>query len=108
MTIKEALSIKTKPLTISSDELDLYLLEAGMDGTANYDPIQQGQEVDMIWAGLLLTTIQIVEVKEDDVSIKYSVDLKGMYSAIMRKWGLPDPFLVEVPKPTVKQVNFFG
>lgn len=106
MTIKEALTTKTRQLSLNSDEIDLALIEAGLNGSSNYNPITQGQEVDMVWAGLLLTTIQVTEIKEDDVSIKYSTDLKGTYSAIMRKWGLEDPFLVIVPKPTVKQINF--
>ena len=105
MTIKEALTTKTYTLRLSSAELDLALLEAGLDGASAYNPSAQAQEVDMVWAGLLLTTIQLIEVREDDVSIKYSTDLKGIYSAIMNKYGLPYPFAVA--KPTVKQVNFW-
>lgn len=105
MTIKEALTTKTSTLRLSSAELDLALLEAGLDGASAYNPSTQAQEVDMVWAGLLLTTIQLVEVREDDVSVKYSTDLKAIYSAIMNKYGLPDPFAVA--KPSVKQVNFW-
>lgn len=105
MTIKEALTTKTKSLNLTDADLDLALLEAGLNGLSDYDPDTDGKAVDMIWAGLLLTTIQITEVKEDDVSIKYSTDLKAIYSWIMRKWGLPDPFMVA--KPTVKQRLFW-
>jgi len=104
MTIKEALTLKTKSLNITSEELDLAILEAGLDGTATYHPQTDGMKVDLVWAGFLLTTIQTVEVREDDVSIKYSTNLKGIYSAIMKKWGLPDPFAPA--KPTVKQILF--
>jgi hypothetical protein len=102
MTIKEALSTKTSALKLSSAELDLALLEAGLDGASAYDPSTQAKEVDMVWAGFLLTTIQVTEVKEDDVSIKYSTDLKGIYSSIMRKYGLVDPFAIAKPKVTQK------
>ena len=105
MTIKEALITKTAPLSLAEGVLDLAILEAGLDGNATYSPDADGMAVDMIWAGLLLTTIQVVEVREDDVSIKYATDLRGIYSWIMRKWGLPDPFLPA--SPTVKQVNFW-
>lgn len=104
MTIKEALTIKTKSLNVTSAELDLAILEAGLIGTAEYDPIADGMKVDLVWAGFLLTTIQVTEVKEDDVSLKYATDLRGIYSWIMRKWGLPDPFAQL--KPTVTQLNF--
>ena len=103
MTIKEALTTKVAPLSIDSAALDLALLEAGLDGSSDYSPMTDGKAVDMVWAGLLLTTIQVVEVREDDVSIKYATDLRGMYSAIMRKWFLFDCFAPL--KPTVRQVN---
>lgn len=102
MTIKEAISTKTKSLSLTSAELDLALLEAGLDGASAYDPSTQAKEVDMVWAGFLLTTIQVTEVKEDDVSIKYSSDLKAIYSAIMRKWEMIDPFAIPKPKVTQK------
>lgn len=105
MTIKEALTTKTSNLRITQGEIDLAILEAGLDGSSDYDPATQGKEVDMVWAGLLLTTIQLVEVKEDDVSIKYSTDLRGIYSWLMRKWGLLDPFAVV--KPTVRRVSLW-
>jgi hypothetical protein len=105
MTIKEALSTKTAPLSLTAGALDLAILEAGLDGNTTYSPDVNGKAVDLVWAGLLLTTIQVVELKEDDVSIKYSSDLRGIYSAIMRKWGLVDPFAIT--KPTVKQVIFW-
>lgn len=107
MTIKEALSTKTRSLSLTSGELDLAILEGGLDGAATYSPDTDGKAVDMIWAGLLLSTIQIVEKKEDDVSIKFSTDLKGIYSWLMRKWGLPDPFAAVVAKPTVTQKRFW-
>jgi hypothetical protein len=105
MTIKEALTTKTANLGVTAGELDLAILEAGLDGTTTYDPTTDGKAVDLVWAGLLLSTIRATEVKEDDVSIKYSTDLRGIYSWIMRKWGLPDPFLPA--KPTVKQKLFW-
>jgi len=105
MTIKEALSTKVKSLSLTSGEIDLALLEAGLDGASAYDPTAQGMEVDLVWAGFLLTTIQVTELKEDDVSIKYSNNLKDIVSAIYLKWGLVDPFAIA--KPTVKQVNLW-
>lgn len=107
MTIKEALTTKTQTLSLSPGELDLAILEAGLDGNATYSPEVDGMKVDLVWAGLLLTTIQVTEVREDDVSIKRATDLRGIYSAIMRKWGLPDPFEVVVAKPTVTQKLFW-
>jgi hypothetical protein len=104
MTIKEALTTKTTNLGVSPGELDLAILEAGLTGTAVYDPTIQGKEVDLVWAGLLLSTIRVTEVREDDVSIKYTTDLRGIYSWLMRKWGLVDPFEPVVIKPTVKRV----
>jgi len=105
MTIKEALITKTKNLGLTSGDLDLAILEAGLDGNATYSPSTDGMQVDLVWAGLLLSTIRIVEVKEDDVSIKWTSDLRGIYSWIMRKWGLPDPFAIA--KPTVRQRLFW-
>ncbi|AMR34138.1 hypothetical protein A0256_23150 [Mucilaginibacter sp. PAMC 26640] len=105
MTIKEALTTKTASLSISSAVLDLAIIEAGLIGISDYDPTDNGKAVDLVWAGLLLTTIQVTEQKEDDVSVKFSTDLKGIYSWIMRKWGLLDPFAPV--KPTVRQVNFW-
>lgn len=102
MTIKEALSTKTSPLSLADGVLDLAILEAELIGTAEYDPKTDGKAVDMVWAGLLLSTIQITEVREDDVAIKYSADLKGIYSWLMRKWGMDDPFAPS--KPVVRQV----
>jgi len=98
MTIKEALSTKTKPLSLSSEELDLALLEAGLIGTADYIPDTDGKAVDLVYAGLLLTSIHVTEQREDDVSIKLAADWKVIYSAIMRKWGMKDPFAVAEPK----------
>ncbi|WP_285011205.1 DUF6706 family protein [Pedobacter faecalis] len=101
MTIKEALSTKTEQLTLASGALDLAILESGLDGTATYDPGTNGKDVDLVWAGLLLTVIQVTEVREDDASVKYAGNLREIYSAIMRKWGLVDPFAAA--KPTVRQ-----
>lgn len=105
MTIEEALAIKTKNLTLTEGEIQLLALEAGLDGSAAYNPLTDGQKVDLAYAGLLLTIIHVTEVKEDDVSIKCSSDLRSIYSAIMRKWGLPDPFAIGAP--TVRQVPFW-
>jgi hypothetical protein len=87
MTIKEALTTKTSQLGVTPAALDLAILEADLDGSADYTPATNG--------------------KEDDVSVKYTTDLRGIYSAIMRKWGLVDPFAPVVLKPTVKQVRFW-
>ena len=105
MTIKEALTTKTAQLSLAPGILDLSILEAELDGNATYDPRTDGMNVDLVWAGLLLSTIQIVEEREDDVSTKWSSDLKGIYSWIMRKWGLVDPYAPL--KPTVTQKNFW-
>ncbi|MEO6522242.1 MAG: DUF6706 family protein [Mucilaginibacter sp.] len=107
MTIKEALTTKTAALSLAPGVLDLEILEGGLIGTAEYNPTTDGMEVDLVWAGLLLTTIQVTELREDDISMKWSTDLRGIYSWIMRKWGLVDPFLVVIPKPTVKQIRFW-
>jgi hypothetical protein len=107
MTIKEALTTKTAQLGVTPAALDLAILEAGLTGSADYAPATNGKEVDLVWAGLLLSTIRVTEVKEDDISVKYTTDLRGIYSWIMRKWGLVDPFAPVVVKPTVKQVRFW-
>ena len=106
MTIREALTIKVKMLKLSPEDLDLLLEESKLIGTATYDVDVNGKAVDLAYAGLLLTQIHVTEQKEDDVSIKYSTDLKGIYSAIMRKWGMLDPFAIIVAKPKVTQINF--
>jgi len=106
MTIKEALTIKVKKLALSSDDIDLLLEESKLIGSNTYDYDIDGKNVDLAYAGLLLTQIHVIEKKEDDVSIKFSTDMKGIYSAIMRKWGLVDPFLIVIAKPKVTQINF--
>jgi len=107
MTIKEVLTIKVKKLALSSEDIDLLLEESGLVGSDTYNYEIDGKNVDLAYAGLLLTQIHVTEQKEDGVSIKFSTDMKGIYSAIMRKWGLVDPFLIIMDKPTVKQVNFW-
>jgi hypothetical protein len=109
MTIKEALNIKLKKqkLILTDEELALVLEESKLIGTADYDYDLNGKGVDLAFAGLLLETVRVTEVREDDVSIKYSNDLKTLISWLYTKWGLPDPFAVVVPKPIVKQVNFW-
>lgn len=102
MTIKEALTTKTRNLGVTSEDLDLALLEAGLDGSTDYTPSTDGEAVDMVWAGLLLSVIRVTEVREDDVSIKWSSDMKGIYSWLMRKWGMDDPFATPVPRVTQK------
>ncbi|SMC53213.1 DUF6706 family protein [Pedobacter nyackensis] len=104
MTIKEAL-IDTISITLPSGRIDKALIDAELNGASDYTKADE-KAVDMVYAGLLLTTIHVTEIKEDDVSIKYTTDLKGIYSAIMRKWNLVDPFLVVVAKPIVRQINF--
>lgn len=107
MTIKEALTIKLKKqkLIIDDQEMDLLLEESKLIGTADYDYDLNGMSVDLAFAGLLLETIRVTEVKEDDVAIKYSNDLKTLISFLYKKWGLPDPFEVVVSKPVVRQVR---
>jgi hypothetical protein len=102
MTIKEAFAIKTKNLLLTDKELDLYLLEAGLDGSAEYVYADHGRPVDLTYAELLLSAIYVSEKREDDVSVKYTADIKGIYSAIMRRWGLIDPFAAG--RPTVKRL----
>lgn len=101
MTIKEALKVKSENLTVSDGKLDLVLLEASLNGAETYEPISDAQPLDMTYLTLLLESITVLEQKEDDVSIKYSNNLKDIVSAICRKYGLPDPFAVA--KPTVTQ-----
>lgn len=102
MTIKEAFAIKTKNLQLTDKDMDLYLLEAGLDGAAEYNYAAQGKVLDLTYAELLLSVIYVSEQREDDVSIKYTADLKGIYSAIMRKWNMKDPFAAS--RPTVKRL----
>lgn len=103
MTIKQALAIKVKKLSLSSEDLDLLLEESKLIGAADYNFDLNGKDIDLAYAGLLLETIHVSEKKEDDVTIKYSTDMKGIYSAIMRKWGLVDPFAPVIKKPSVRQ-----
>ena len=102
MTIKEALKIKSENLTVSDGKLDLALLEGSLNGAEIYNPTVNAKKIDMIYVTLLLESISITEIREDDVSIKYSNNLKEIVSAIMLKWGLKDPYATV--KPTVKQV----
>lgn len=106
MTIKEALTIKLKKqkLVLTDEEMDLLLEESKLIGSSDYDSDVDGKKVDLAFAGLLLETVRVTEVKEDDVSIKYSNDLKTLISFLYTKWGLPDPFVVVAPKPIVRQV----
>lgn len=103
MTIKEAL-LDTVSFDIPVGRIDKALIDAELNGAAVYTKADE-KAVDLCAAGLLLTTIQVTELKEDDVSIKYATDLRGIYSAIMRKWGLTDPFATL--KPTVTQKLFW-
>lgn len=109
MTIKEALTIKLKKqkLILTDQEMDLLLEESKLIGTDNYDFDLNGKNVDLAFAGLLLETVRVTEVKEDDVSIKYSNDLKTLISSIYKKWGLEDPFAVVISKPKVKGVRLW-
>lgn len=101
MTIKEALKTLSENLTVSDGKLDLSLVNAGLNGATTYDPATHEKVVDMVYVTLLLSSISITEFKEDDVSIKYSNNLKDIVSVIYRKWGMTDPFAPL--KPTVKQ-----
>ena len=103
MTIKEALKTLSENLTVSDGKLHLALINAGLNGTTLYTP-EDEQKVDMVYITLLLTSITISELKEDDVSIKYTADLKGIVSYIMRKWGLVDPFAIAKPKVTQRLI----
>ncbi|RZM22527.1 MAG: hypothetical protein EOO88_29135 [Pedobacter sp.] len=101
MTIKEALTTKAENLSLSSAKVELALYEANFDGATEYNAELQGMQLDLVYVTLLLESISVSEVREDDVSIKFTSDLKGIVSAIMRKWGLVDPFAPA--RPTVKQ-----
>lgn len=103
MTLKEALTTKAISLSLTGAELDLALIEAELDGSSDYTPATQAKALDLVYAGLLLSAIHITEVREDDVAIKRAGDLRGIYSAIMRKWGLADPFAAG--KPSVRQIT---
>lgn len=103
MTLKEALTTKALSLSLTDGEIDLALIEAELDGSADYAPATQAKDLDLVYAGLLLSAIHVTEVREDDVAIKRAGDLRGIYSAIMRKWKLVDPFAVG--KPSVRQIN---
>ena len=101
MTIKEALTTKTRNLSLTGGQIDLALLEGNLNGADSYVPATDGKALDMVYITLLLTSIAVSEVREDDVSIKFTTDNKGVVSAISRKWGLVDPFAPA--RPTVKQ-----
>lgn len=105
MTIKEALKTLSENLTVSDGKLDLSLVNAGLNGASLYVPATHEKVVDMVYITLLLFSISITELREDDVSIKYSNNIKDIVSAIYRKWGMPDPYAIA--KPTVKQVQIF-
>lgn len=107
MTIKEVLIIELKKqnIILTDDEINLALLKADLDGSTTYDTATNGMDTDLVFAGLLLEVIEVSELREDDVAIKFASSRKGLYSSIMRKWGLVDPFLAL--KPTVKQVNLW-
>ncbi|RZJ90972.1 MAG: hypothetical protein EOO20_06580 [Chryseobacterium sp.] len=101
MTIKEALTTKAENLSLSSAKIDLALFEGDLNKDAQYDPKADGKALDLVYVTLLLESISVSEVREDDVSIKFSADLRGIVSSIYRKWGLVDPFAPA--RPTVKQ-----
>ncbi|RYF26560.1 MAG: hypothetical protein EOO42_01275 [Flavobacteriales bacterium] len=101
MTIKEALKTLSENLTVSDGKLDLALINANLNGATTYIPATHERELDMVYLTLLLTSITLAEVREDDVSIKYAADLRGIASAYYRKWKMIDPFAPL--KPTVKQ-----
>ncbi|RQO79138.1 hypothetical protein DBR40_05305 [Pedobacter sp. KBW01] len=105
MTIKEALKTKSENLTVSDGKLNLVLLESNLSGTDTYNPDANEKAVDMAYLTLLLESISVSEIREDDVAIKYTNNLKEIVSAICKKWGLPDPYAVA--KPSVKQVQIF-
>jgi len=104
MTIKEALTTKTRNLSLTSADIDLALYEAKLNGAALYDVDAMGKALDMVYMTLLLTSISVSEVREDDVSIKFTNDNKGIVSAISRKWGLVDPFATAKARVTQKQI----
>jgi len=101
MTIKEALTTKTRNLSLTSADIDLALYEAKLNGAAQYDVDAMGKALDMVYVTLLLESISVSEMKEDDVSVKFTNDNKGIVSALYRKWKMADPFAPL--KPTVKQ-----
>ncbi|WP_443945599.1 DUF6706 family protein [Pedobacter sp. AW1-32] len=104
MTLKEALKTKAENLSLSSAKIELALFEGNLEKDAGYDPKTMGKAIDLVYVKLLLESISVSEVREDDVSIKYTSDLKSIVSAIMRKWDLTDPFAIAKPKVTQKQI----
>lgn len=107
MTIKEALT-STINFSIPVVRVEKALIDAGLDGSAVYAKTDE-RNIDLCFAGLLLTLITSADVTEDDVSIKLPNrdQLVKIYSAIYKKWNLPDPLANPVIKPTVKQVKFW-
>ncbi|RZJ86763.1 MAG: hypothetical protein EOO20_17605 [Chryseobacterium sp.] len=104
MTIKEALTTKAENLSLSSAKIELALYEANLDGATQYNVDEYGMKLDLVYVTLLLESISVSEVREDDVSIKFTSDLRGIVSAIMRKWGLVDPFAIAKPKVTQRLI----
>lgn len=107
MTKKEAL-ISIINFTLPDNRINKALIDAGLDGTADYLKADE-RSIDLCFAGLLFTLITSADVSEDDISIKLpqrDVLLK-MFSALYKKWGIPDPFVTVVEKPSVKQVRFW-
>lgn len=105
MTIKEALT-STINFSIPVTRIDKALIDAGLDGSAIYAKTDE-KDIDLCFAGLLLTLITSADVTEDDVSIKLPNrdQLLKIYSAIYKKWGMKDP--LAVAGPTVKQRLFW-
>lgn len=105
MTIKEVLIIELKKqnIVLTDGEINLALLKAALDGSTTYDVATNGMDTDLVFAGLLLEVIEVSELREDDVAIKYNSSRKALYSSIMRKYGLDDIFATA--KPTLKVIS---
>ena len=105
MTIKEALIAELEPITISDAKMNKALQAQQLDGETTYIAADHERGVDLAYAGLLLTKVMVSEVREDDVSIKFTTTYGPIVSWLYKKWGLPDPFAIA--KPTVTQKLFW-
>lgn len=104
MTIKEALTTKAQNLGISESRIDLALLEGNLIGVDQYEPSTMAKDLDLVYVALLLESIGINEVREDDVSIKYTTNLKQIVSSIYLKWGMVDPYAAPIARVTQKLI----
>lgn len=99
MTIKEALKA-TINFPLPDNVLDKALIDAGLEGTADYSA-DINRDVDICGSGLLFILLTSGNISEGDYSISLPErsNLMALYGQICRKWGVQD--LLNV-KPTVK------